>query len=194
MVRAMKFLPLLVVALAAFLMAPGPCGGGSSQNPGNGDEGEGEGASTGEGEGAHASGEGEGANASSEGEGASGGEGQSAGEGEGAGGEGEGEGPPSNANCPDVPLANNPCLPGCGNDKFVGQPCTKGGNECAGHNFFAGEATFCTLDWSADAALAMCTKPCGADSDCGNDAVCISDPNDPGGSKGCVPSACATAP
>jgi hypothetical protein len=183
-----KLMALLVVAVSSLIMAPGGCGSGSPPPPAHsGDGGEGEG------EGNAASGEGEG-QPSQSGEG----EGQSAGEGEGQpAGEGEGEGPPpppSNANCPDVPIANNACLPGCGNDKFVGQPCTKGGNECASHNFFAGEATFCTLDWSADAALAMCTKPCSADSDCGNDAVCTSDPNDPGGSKGCVPTACTTAP
>ena len=120
-----------------------------------------------------------------EGEGAAG-----EGEGEGAAGEGEGEGAfvPDPA-CPDVPAPNNACLPHCGNEIFVGQPCTAGGGECSDHSF--GQAIFCSADFDASAALAMCTKPCVSDSQCGSDAVCIGDPGDPNSSKGCVPTACS---
>jgi hypothetical protein len=88
-----------------------------------------------------------------------------------------------------LPAPNDPCLPKCGNSLGVGQPCTAGGGECTGNDV---HALFCTIDQVPDAELHMCTGPCIANEDCGDDAVCQGDPDDPDGPKGCVPLACAT--
>ena len=88
-----------------------------------------------------------------------------------------------------LPEPNDPCLPRCGNSLGVGMACTAGGGECTGNDV---HALFCTIDQVADADLHMCTGPCVADEDCGEDAVCQGDPEDPNGPKGCVPAACAS--
>jgi len=91
----------------------------------------------------------------------------------------------------DLPAPNNQCLPTCGNELGVGQPCTNLGGECNRWTNVSGGAFFCTIDFVGDAELAMCTRPCGVDSDCGTGSVCTGDPEDPNGDKGCVPATCA---
>jgi hypothetical protein len=88
-----------------------------------------------------------------------------------------------------LPEPNDPCLPRCGNSLGVGMPCTLGGGECNPNGF---AARFCTIDQVPDAELHMCTGPCLDDGDCGEEAVCQGDPDDPDGPKGCVPAACAS--
>jgi hypothetical protein len=90
-----------------------------------------------------------------------------------------------------LPAPNDVCLPKCGNERGVGQPCTKGGGECNAWLAVSGGAGICTIDFVSDADLHMCTRPCADDVDCGADAVCQGDPNDPGGDKGCVPQSCS---
>ena len=90
---------------------------------------------------------------------------------------------------PNIPEPNDPCLPQCGNELGVGQPCTKGGYECSDFNIVT-EAGMCTVDFSNTTALAFCTRPCSNDTDCGTGAICRVDPEDPNGSKGCVPETC----
>lgn len=89
-----------------------------------------------------------------------------------------------------LPPPNTACLPVCGNIVGVGQPCTRLGGECNQWLDVEGGALFCTVDFVEDADLQMCTRPCGADADCGPDAVCIGDPKDPNSDKGCVPASC----
>jgi len=91
-----------------------------------------------------------------------------------------------------LPPPNDPCLPVCGNERGVGQPCTAGGGECNDFLNIDGGAAICTVDFVADADLHMCTRPCADDTDCGTDAVCQGDPEDPDSDKGCVPASCAT--
>jgi hypothetical protein len=86
-----------------------------------------------------------------------------------------------------LPPPNDVCIPKCGNEKGVGQPCTKGGGECSGFDITKGEAIFCTIDFDDTSPLDFCTKPCSADADCGAGGVC---PPDTGGGRGCVPAAC----
>jgi hypothetical protein len=103
---------------------------------------------------------------------------------------GDGSTLPKNAPFPeDIPEPNDTCLPACGNAIGVGQPCTRGGGECSGYRLEDGEAIFCTVDFDESADLSMCTKPCINDDQCGDDAICTSDPEDPG-DRGCVPAAC----
>jgi hypothetical protein len=90
--------------------------------------------------------------------------------------------------CPFMPEPSDPCLPACGNELGVGQPCTKDGFECPPIDV-GNEATFCTVDFD-DTDLAFCTRPCFDDADCGTDAVCTGDPEDPDGDKGCFPASC----
>ena len=87
------------------------------------------------------------------------------------------------------PPPNDPCLPECGNEIGVGQPCTKGGYECADFDLLT-EAAMCTVDFSSTTELAFCTRPCSTDADCGTGAICREDPEDPNASKGCVPETC----
>lgn len=91
--------------------------------------------------------------------------------------------------CPaGFPPPSDPCLEDqCGNELGVGQPCTRGGNEC-GDLPFPTHASLCTADQS-DSNLWYCTKPCLDDDDCGEGAVCAIDPDNPGPS-GCLPSSC----
>ena len=99
-------------------------------------------------------------------------------------------GPPdSGMVCGDqIPIPSDPCLLGqCGNGLGVGQPCTRGGNECAGYTL--GEAIFCSADFS-DTSIWFCTKACNEDEDCGADAICEKNPDDPLSAKGCVLQRC----
>jgi hypothetical protein len=89
---------------------------------------------------------------------------------------------------PNLPPPSDPCLPVCGNELGVGQPCTRGGYECPAIDV-GNEATFCTVDFEAT-DLAFCTRPCFDDLDCGSDAFCTGDPQNPDSDKGCTPSAC----
>ncbi len=181
--------PLLLLATA---FACPPILNGGREGEGEGDDGDGP-DDEGEGEG----GEGEGEGGEGEGDEGEGGEGEG-GEGEGGegeegeGDEGEGEGGEGEAQPPEcaegLPPPSDPCIPFCGNEKGVGQPCTEGGGECNG--FIGTGAGFCTIDFD-DGAIAFCTKPCREDDQCGSNSVCRGDPDDPGGSKGCIPVACA---
>lgn len=92
-----------------------------------------------------------------------------------------------------VPEPSDPCLPECGNEIGVGQPCTQGGYECSDFNIVT-EAGMCTVDFSQTTELAFCTRPCSNDQDCGTGAICRVDPGDPNASKGCVPQSCADEP
>jgi hypothetical protein len=89
-----------------------------------------------------------------------------------------------------LPAPNDPCLPLCGNERGVGQPCTRLGGECNEWLNVSGAAGICTIDFVPDAKLHMCTRPCADDIDCGSDSVCIGDPKDPNSDKGCVPASC----
>ncbi len=91
--------------------------------------------------------------------------------------------------CPaELPPPSDPCIPACGNELGVGQPCTRGGFQCP---FLqqGNEASFCTVDFD-DTNLAFCTRPCVDDSDCGADAVCRGDPAKPDADRGCTPASC----
>jgi hypothetical protein len=92
-----------------------------------------------------------------------------------------------------VPEPNDPCLPQCGNEIGVGQPCTKGGYECSDFNIVT-EAGMCTVDFSDSTELSFCTRPCSNDNDCGTGAICRVDPGDPNAAKGCVPEDCTDEP
>lgn len=93
------------------------------------------------------------------------------------------------SSCPaDLPEPLDPCLEGCGNSLGVGRPCSPGGGECVSEDF--NDATLCVVDFVPDAALNQCTKPCVANDQCGEDAFCQGDPDDPNGPKGCVLIAC----
>ena len=130
----------------------------------------------------------DGAEGENAGEGGGEGEGENGGEGE---GEGEDEPPPPPPTCPGAPALSDPCLAEeCGNSIGVGVPCSAGGGECGEFSLLGGEAWVCTVDFVSDAALHMCTRPCGNDDDCGSGAVCMGDPGEEGGDKGCVPDAC----
>lgn len=100
------------------------------------------------------------------------------------------DGPDGGTDCVgNYPEPNDPCLPQCGNEIGVGQPCTKGGFECSDFDLFT-EAAMCTVDFSNTTELSFCTRPCSNDDDCGTGAICREDPEDPNASKGCVPQSC----
>jgi hypothetical protein len=88
-----------------------------------------------------------------------------------------------------LPPPSDPCIPACGNSVNVGQPCTKGGGECG--SFDPSRAWACTVDFVDTTALAFCTRPCVDDTDCGEGAVCLGDPDNPSSDKGCVPVSCS---
>lgn len=89
---------------------------------------------------------------------------------------------------PNLPPPSDPCLTVCGNERKVGQSCTKGGGECGEFDLI--NAWLCTAD-HGETGLQFCTRPCVDDSDCGSGALCRGDPSDPDGSnRGCVPTAC----
>lgn len=90
--------------------------------------------------------------------------------------------------CPDAPAPSHPCLEGCGNDYKVGYPCSPGGGECSTNTF--PEAIFCTVDFESTTDLHYCTKPCVDDLDCGLDAFCTGDPDNPASGRGCFPLSC----
>jgi hypothetical protein len=83
-----------------------------------------------------------------------------------------------------------------GNELKVGMYCTASGNECDYNNVQAGEAYLCTLSQEPQASLAMCTKACSYNEQCGTVSVCTGDPADtsPTAPRGCVPSACTDDP
>ena len=86
-----------------------------------------------------------------------------------------------------LPPPSAACLPKCGNELGVGQPCTKGGGECSDFSF--SEAALCTVDFD-DTDLAFCTRACAADDQCGTDAFCAIDPENPMSGAGCMPNSC----
>ena len=90
--------------------------------------------------------------------------------------------------CPGVDIELPPPLNAClggGNDENVGQTCSIGGGECTGT-----PAQFCSVDFEPEAEFNFCTKPCVVDAQCGEDAFCQVDPDDPEGPKGCLPIVC----
>jgi hypothetical protein len=98
-------------------------------------------------------------------------------------------GPDDTEQCnPNLPEASDVCLEDqCGNEKGVGQPCTRGGGECDDLGFDG--AYLCTVDF-ADTDLWFCTMPCVADDQCGEDARCAVDPEDLSAGSGCFPTVC----
>jgi hypothetical protein len=70
-----------------------------------------------------------------------------------------------------------------GNDKGVGQFCTKGGGECEGNDF----ASFCLNDLVSGEFGNFCSGSCKEDGDCGEGATCQGS----GDRKACIPSACS---
>lgn len=101
------------------------------------------------------------------------------------GGGADGE-PDATAECNGPVGCNGECE--LGNSWGVGRYCSAGGGECADTPNRL--APFCTLDFEPDAELAMCTRPCQDDSQCGENAICRSETGDDEGSKGCVPMFC----
>lgn len=89
--------------------------------------------------------------------------------------------------CPEgLPPPSHECLAGCGNELNVGMPCSKLGGECDTADFRM--AFICSID-VRDTELDFCTRPCKKDSECGANAVCHGDPENPL-QAGCVPIAC----
>lgn len=89
---------------------------------------------------------------------------------------------------PNVPAPSAPCIPKCGNEFQVGQPCTRGGGECSNNpNSF-----LCTGDFNKETNLLYCTKPCVKDEDCGANAKCTGNPDNPAAGRGCIPAACVS--
>ena len=86
-----------------------------------------------------------------------------------------------------LPPPSIPCLPRCGNELGVGQPCTKGGGECSDFSF--SEAPLCTVDFD-DTDMAFCTRACVSDDQCGTGAYCAIDPDNPTSGAGCTPLSC----
>lgn len=86
-----------------------------------------------------------------------------------------------------LPPPSVPCLPPCGNELGVGQPCTKGGGECS--DFLFSEAPLCTIDFD-DTDMAFCTRACASDDQCGSGAYCAIDPDNPTSGAGCMPLSC----
>jgi hypothetical protein len=81
-----------------------------------------------------------------------------------------------------------------GNNLHVGEYCTASDGVCEANLNLPGgtmNAFVCTLEDDPTASLAMCTKPCTWNGDCGDNAICEGDPCNPGGPSGCVPSACS---
>lgn len=87
----------------------------------------------------------------------------------------------------ELPEPSQPCLAGCGNELLVGQPCSEGGGECTGNGFE--NAWLCTVDFD-DTDLAFCTLPCVHHEDCGSEAFCTGDPDNPAAGAGCFPVSC----
>jgi hypothetical protein len=85
-----------------------------------------------------------------------------------------------------LPPPSDACIPKCGNELGVGQPCTKKGGECSGFDIALGQAVFCTSDFNPT-NLSYCTKPCSKDADCGTGGACAGD--DQSG-HGCIPASC----
>lgn len=93
----------------------------------------------------------------------------------------------NNPNC----AVDGGCVP-CGargNELHVGEYCTRGGGQCD-DNGIGGNAILCTVDFQPTAPVAMCTRVCRFNSECGSNAICAEDPMDPS-QKACVPTACA---
>ena len=88
-----------------------------------------------------------------------------------------------------LPEPSVECLPECGNELRVGQPCTEDGGECFPPDGDFATATFCTADFD-DTDLWFCTKPCVVDEDCGTDAICQGDPENADAGRGCFPISC----
>ena len=86
-----------------------------------------------------------------------------------------------------LPAPSVPCLPRCGNELGVGQPCTQGGGECSDFSF--SEAPICTVDFD-DTDMAFCTRACVSDDQCGSGAYCAIDPDNPTSGAGCTPLSC----
>ncbi|MBM4282465.1 MAG: hypothetical protein FJ137_17505 [Deltaproteobacteria bacterium] len=93
--------------------------------------------------------------------------------------------------CPaDLPPPSDPCLADqCGNALGVGRPCTRGGGQCDVFSLFDGEAAICIPDFADNTVVHACSMPCDVDEDCGDGAVCATDPENPS-SKGCSLFAC----
>ncbi len=87
-----------------------------------------------------------------------------------------------------IPAPSDPCLAGCGNELGVGQPCSKGNGECS--DFAIGQAIFCTADFDDTVDLKFCTRPCTVDDQCGANARCAVDPQNPASGSGCFPRSC----
>ncbi len=94
--------------------------------------------------------------------------------------------PPCNEGLPEP---STECLPECGNELQVGQPCTEGGGECY-TGVFEDIAWLCTVD-AYETDLWFCTMPCQTDEDCGSDAICTGDPDNDTSGRGCFPIGCA---
>jgi hypothetical protein len=74
-----------------------------------------------------------------------------------------------------------------GNEKGVGEFCSKGGGQCADNG--SGNAVICAEDFGGPG---YCTIPCVDASSCGSGSVCTGD-SPTSKTKGCVPVACAPA-
>ena len=88
-----------------------------------------------------------------------------------------------------LPPPSAACLPECGNELQVGQPCTEGGSECY-TGTFENIAWLCTVD-AYETDLWFCTMPCQTDEDCGSDAICTGDPDNDTSGRGCFPIGCS---
>ena len=100
---------------------------------------------------------------------------------------------PTPEGCPDEPgPKSDPCLPDCGNELFVGMPCSEDGGECSDHLQWDPDvlhAFMCTADVD-DGDLDFCTLACVAHEDCGADAILGGDPENPNSGSGCFPPSC----
>lgn len=72
-----------------------------------------------------------------------------------------------------------------GNEKGVGEFCSKGGAQCADNG--SGNAVICAADFGGPG---FCTKPCVDQSSCGTGTVCTGD-SATSTTKGCLPVECA---
>ncbi|MBI5495788.1 MAG: hypothetical protein HY904_12255 [Deltaproteobacteria bacterium] len=89
--------------------------------------------------------------------------------------------------------ASASCVAPCsnGNEKMVGEFCSRGGGECDDNYGRApGAAIICTVEFEPDTKDWFCTRPCDNDEQCGSGAACRGDPAEDGGRKGCVPASC----
>ncbi len=89
-----------------------------------------------------------------------------------------------------LPAPNKPCVPICGNELGVGQPCSAGGNECSDFFNVQGGAPLCSVDFDSNAPIHICTRLCSVDSDCGSGGLCRRDPATPEVPLGCTPASC----